>query len=183
MQPWDHPRNTRVARARRRSYDYRRDARFGATGIVAFRVYIWRHRPMPAAAVPKKPGRPMTLRPELSKASWRRTRKAVRRRDGERCVVCGSNGWIPPHVSKSGRVMPGRVRLVVGHVVPFERSGMRHDDPRNLRTMCVRCNNSQRDLSDEQWREARAARGQDVGPVAERPRGRTIFNRSRPRVL
>jgi 5-methylcytosine-specific restriction endonuclease McrA len=106
----------------------------------------------------------MTLRPELSRASWRRTRAYVRRRDDNRCTVCGSNGWIPQHFSRSGRLIPGRYRLIVGHIVPAERSGLHHDDPRGLRTMCVRRNNSQRDLSDEQWREARAARGQPVTP-------------------
>jgi 5-methylcytosine-specific restriction endonuclease McrA len=71
--------------------------------------------------------------------------------------------------------MPGRYRLVVGQIVPAERYEGRHDDTANLRTMCVSCNNSQRDLADEQWREAREARGQPIG----RPTtgGRTILDK------
>jgi len=46
----------------------------------------------------------------------------------------------------------------VGHIIPAERYPGRHNDERNLRTMCVACNNSQRELDDEQWQEARTAR-------------------------
>jgi 5-methylcytosine-specific restriction endonuclease McrA len=119
--------------------------------------------------------RPRTVRPELSRASWRRTRKRVRQRDGDRCQVCGSDGWIPPHLTQSGRFIAGRRRLVVGHITPAERYAGHHDDPRNLRTMCVSCNNSQRDLSDEQWRTARASRGQTIGTIRADYSRRTIL--------
>lgn len=100
------------------------------------------------------------VRPQLSTKSWRKTRAYIRRLDGDRCRVCGSDGWIPEHRTRSGQLVPGRHRLVVGHIVPAERYPGHHDDPANLRTMCVACNNSQRDLDDKQWAEARAARGQ-----------------------
>lgn len=104
-------------------------------------------------------GRPRSVRPELSKASWRKTRTYVRRRDGNRCTECGSDGWIREHVTASGRFVKGRFLLVVGHIVPAEQYGGHHDDPTNLRTLCSSCNNSQRDLTNEQWQAAKAARG------------------------
>jgi 5-methylcytosine-specific restriction endonuclease McrA len=122
------------------------------------------------------------VRPQLSTATWRRARTAVKARDGQCCRVCGSDGWIPAHTSRSGRQLPGRFRLVVGHVVPAEQYRGSHDDPRNLRTMCVSCNNSQRDLTDDQWRAARAARR--AGPPGQRPTetSRFAYGRPRPRV-
>jgi 5-methylcytosine-specific restriction endonuclease McrA len=108
-------------------------------------------------------GRSRTVRPELSKASWRKTREFIKQRDHNTCQVCGSNGWIPGHFSKSGRWIPSRQLLVVGHIVPAERFPGSHDSVSNLRTMCSSCNNSQRDLDDDQWRVAKAARGQPSG--------------------
>lgn len=145
-----------------------------------FRVDGDRHRPLPESLSPRRTTTASRgVRRELSRSSWRRTREAVKRRDGHRCQSCGSKGWIPEHVSRSGRRIPGRYRLVVGHIVPAERYAGHHDDPANLRTLCTSCNNSQRDLDDEQWRVARAARGQTVGQPATA--GRTIFDR-RPKV-
>lgn len=57
-------------------------------------------------------------RPELAGAQWKRTRAAVRRRDGNRCVVCGRND-----------------RLSVHHVVPARLGG--GDEMDNLVTVCV----------------------------------------------
>ena len=57
-------------------------------------------------------------RPERDGAQWKRTRAAVRRRDGNRCVVCGR-----------------RDRLSVHHVVPARLGG--GDGMDNLVTVCV----------------------------------------------
>jgi len=57
-------------------------------------------------------------RPELDGAQWKRTRAAVRRRDGNRCVVCGAT-----------------TRLEVHHVVPARLGG--DDSMDNLVTVCV----------------------------------------------
>jgi hypothetical protein len=57
-------------------------------------------------------------RPELDGAQWKRTRAAVRRRDGNCCVVCGSS-----------------TRLEVHHVVPARLGG--GDEMDNLVTVCV----------------------------------------------
>lgn len=125
-------------------------------------------------------------------ASWRKTRQAVFRRDGRCCVVCGSDGWIKGHYSKSGRWIEGRRILICAHRVPAERYPGHHDDMTNLRTLCVGCNNSQRDLDDDQWRAARAARGQSVpGESVTRPvrslvspdADRTIFGTRRRGIL
>lgn len=130
-------------------------------------------------------GRSRPVRPELSRGSWRRVRERVKQRDGHCCTVCGSDGLIPAHASKSGRWIPTRRLLVVGHIVPAERYPGHHDDPRNLRTMCSSCNNSQRDLDDDQWRVAKDARA-EAREDARRPARpfsrsrRTIFS-ARPR--
>jgi HNH endonuclease len=57
-------------------------------------------------------------RPELDTGQWKRVRAAVRRRDGGRCVVCGSTD-----------------RLSVHHVVPARLGG--GDGMDNLATLCV----------------------------------------------
>jgi 5-methylcytosine-specific restriction endonuclease McrA len=57
-------------------------------------------------------------RPELAGAQWKRVRAAVRRRDGNRCVVCGRSD-----------------RLSVHHVVPARLGG--DDSMDNLVTVCV----------------------------------------------
>ena len=57
-------------------------------------------------------------RPDLDTGQWKRTRAAVRRRDGNRCVVCGRSD-----------------RLSVHHVVPARLGGS--DKMSNLVTVCV----------------------------------------------
>jgi 5-methylcytosine-specific restriction endonuclease McrA len=57
-------------------------------------------------------------RPELSSAQWKRVRAAVRRRDGNACVVCGATE-----------------NLSVHHVVPARLGG--RDELSNLVTVCV----------------------------------------------
>jgi 5-methylcytosine-specific restriction endonuclease McrA len=57
-------------------------------------------------------------RPELDGAQWKRIRAAVRRRDGNACVVCGRTD-----------------RLSVHHLVPARLGG--HDSMDNLVTVCV----------------------------------------------
>jgi 5-methylcytosine-specific restriction endonuclease McrA len=57
-------------------------------------------------------------RPELAGAQWKRTRAAVRRRDGNQCVVCGRSD-----------------RLSVHHIVPARLGG--GDGMDNLVTVCV----------------------------------------------
>jgi hypothetical protein len=74
-------------------------------------------------------------RPELDGAQWKRTRAAVRRRDGNRCVNCGSGD-----------------RLSVHHVVPARLGGS--DAMANLATMCVRCHRQ----ADAQLRRTEAAK-------------------------
>jgi hypothetical protein len=59
-------------------------------------------------------------RPKLNGAVWQRTRTAVRRRDGNRCVDSGSSD-----------------RLSVHHIVPARLGGA--DSMANLTTLCVRC--------------------------------------------
>jgi 5-methylcytosine-specific restriction endonuclease McrA len=62
----------------------------------------------------------MASRPALDKAAWQRTRKAVRRRDGEACRNCGSTA-----------------RLSVHHLLPAALGGS--DDMSNLITLCGVC--------------------------------------------
>jgi hypothetical protein len=62
-------------------------------------------------------GRNGSSRPELDGARWKRTRATVRRRDGNRGVVCGRSD-----------------RLSVHHVVPARLGGS--DEMDNLVTVC-----------------------------------------------
>jgi HNH endonuclease len=57
-------------------------------------------------------------RPDLDTGQWKRTRAAVRRRDGDRYVVCGRSDWLSVH-----------------HVVPARLGG--DDSMSNLATLCV----------------------------------------------
>jgi hypothetical protein len=75
-------------------------------------------RPIHAAAFELMARRNGASRPELSGAQWKRTRAAVRRRDGNACVVCGRTD-----------------RLSVHHVTPARLGG--DDSMANLVTLCV----------------------------------------------
>ena len=66
--------------------------------------------------------------------------------------------------------MKGRYLLIAAHRVPAEQYPGRHDDLQNLTLRCSSCNNSQRDLTDQQWAEAKAARSM--------ARGRKSFDRA-----
>jgi len=57
-------------------------------------------------------------RPDLDTGQWKRIRAAVRRRDGNVCVVCGRRDWLSVH-----------------HVVPARLGGS--DEMDNLVTVCV----------------------------------------------
>lgn len=59
--------------------------------------------------------------PETRSAIPDRVRQMVYRRDGHRCVTCGSGD-----------------RLSLDHIHPWSLGGS--DDPSNLQTMCVSCN-------------------------------------------
>jgi hypothetical protein len=61
----------------------------------------------------------MASRPSLDKAAWQRTRAAVRRRDGNRCVVCGATSGLSVH-----------------HIVKAREGGS--DAMDNLVTLCRR---------------------------------------------
>ncbi|MDP2498432.1 MAG: HNH endonuclease signature motif containing protein, partial [Candidatus Palauibacterales bacterium] len=72
---------------------------------------------------------------------WRRKRhvpevfrERVRRRDGSRCVRCGSEE-----------------ELTVDHVRPFSRGGL--TVPRNLQLLCKSCNSSKSAHTMEEWAE------------------------------
>jgi hypothetical protein len=76
-------------------------------------------------------------RPELNGASWRRTRAAVRRRDGNRCAGCGAEG-----------------KLSVHHIVAARNGG--GDEMANLITLRSRCHaraeaRSRRESSNPNW--------------------------------
>ena len=98
------------------------------------------------------------VRPELSRASWRKTRVHVRRRDRNTCQVCGR---VQPAFAK--RSFP------VGHIVPPERYAGHHDDPANLQTLCWACNSSQSNRTSEEWRAARSGRLVNLG-ILDGPR-------------
>jgi len=75
------------------------------------------------------PARPRT-RPRG--ADWSRTRRAVGRRDGWRCVACRR----PVREYPVGVTGPDAFQ--VDHIVPFSRGGS--DYPSNLQTLCRTCN-------------------------------------------
>ena len=62
----------------------------------------------------------MASRPELDKYKWQKRRAAVMKRDGNRCVFCGSSE-----------------KLSVHHKVKAKHGGTDHPD--NLVTLCGRC--------------------------------------------
>ena len=62
----------------------------------------------------------MASRPELDKYAWQKRRAAVRKRDGNHCVFCGSTH-----------------KLSVHHIVKAKHGGSDHPD--NLVTLCGRC--------------------------------------------
>jgi 5-methylcytosine-specific restriction endonuclease McrA len=59
----------------------------------------------------------MASRPSLDKAAWQQTRAAVRKRDGNACVVCGTEHGLSVH-----------------HIVPARQGGS--DELDNLVTLC-----------------------------------------------
>lgn len=65
-------------------------------------------------------------RPQLGRASWRRTRRAILARDHWECGYCGAPA------------------TMVDHRTPADRYDGPHDDPDNLIACCVSCNNSKR---------------------------------------
>lgn len=91
------------------------------------------------------------VRPELSRSSWRKVREQVKRRDGYRCVVCGSGA-----------------KLVADHIIPAEVYLGHHDNPANLQTLCDSCNRSKGRLPDAEWKAAVFAMG--GRPTAARKR-------------
>ena len=123
----------------------------------------WRHpsgTPAPATMGPMS----SSTNPAYTATAWRRARAAARRRDGDRCTVCGA-----------GR--EDGVRLDVDHITPMSLGG----DPynlANLRTMCRRCHaafgrrkpRARKQQPRRQW--PRAARRRIPGPpeADERPR-------------
>ena len=64
--------------------------------------------------------------------TWRKTAKAIRERDGNKCRCCGAEKRLPVH-----------------HIKSKIRGGT--DDPKNLITLCNKCHRSLELKS--QWRE------------------------------
>lgn len=58
-----------------------------------------------------------------SKYHWEYFKELIKRRDGDRCTICGSNG-----------------NLAVDHIIPVSQGGARLD-PANCRTLCRDCHN------------------------------------------
>jgi 5-methylcytosine-specific restriction endonuclease McrA len=85
----------------------------------------------------------MASRPSLDKAAWQRTRAAVRRRDGNACVVCGATE-----------------RLSVHHILAARAGG--GDTMDNLVTLCRADHNA----AETQLRRARP-RPEPTGTLTE----------------
>ena len=74
---------------------------------------------------------------------------------------------IEAHYTRSCRFVPVRRVLVVGHIIPAERYPGHHDDPANLRTMCVSC--KQQPARPDRHRSGRRPSPLEL-PLLPRPR-------------
>ncbi len=118
----------------------------GAYGSVIGRVGL-KEKLLSAKTVKAKVKPPKSKPANFYKSyEWRKLRYQVIKRDGGRCLMCGS-------APEDGAV------LNVDHIKPLRANWSLRLDPTNLQTLCGICNHGKGNWDETDWRVSKGERG------------------------